>query len=83
LAEERLPDTLNVGDAAYDPVFAFGYGLTYARPHAVPVLDEISPSLGCGATGGGGTFNVQQDAKKATWTGSGPGQIYAQISAVG
>tara|TARA_R110002020_G_scaffold475934_3_gene714664 strand:- start:7535 stop:10033 length:2499 start_codon:yes stop_codon:yes gene_type:complete len=32
---------LNVGDAVYDPLFAYGYGLTYAAPGAVPSdLDE-------------------------------------------
>ena len=30
----------NVGADGYDPQFAFGYGLTYARPAAVPTLSE-------------------------------------------
>jgi beta-glucosidase len=30
----------NVGAPGYDPQFAFGYGLTYARPAAVPTLSE-------------------------------------------
>jgi beta-glucosidase len=34
--------SLNIGDKAYDPLFAFGYGLSYARPKAVARLDEAS-----------------------------------------
>ncbi|MEY4269772.1 MAG: hypothetical protein RLZZ58_988 [Pseudomonadota bacterium] len=33
---------LNVGDKDYDPLFAFGYGLRYARPGKVGLLPEDS-----------------------------------------
>jgi beta-glucosidase len=33
---------LNVGDDGYDPLFAYGYGLSYAKPGVVPVLSEDS-----------------------------------------
>ncbi|MFN3668195.1 MAG: glycoside hydrolase family 3 N-terminal domain-containing protein [Brevundimonas sp.] len=33
---------LNRGDAGYDPLFAYGYGLSYARPAAVGTLSEDS-----------------------------------------
>lgn len=33
---------LNVGDEGYDPLFAFGYGLSYARPGNVSKLSEES-----------------------------------------
>ena len=33
---------LNKGDADYDPLFALGYGLTYAQATTVPALPEIS-----------------------------------------
>ena len=33
---------LNVGDADYDPLFAYGYGLSYAKPGKVLVLSEDS-----------------------------------------
>ncbi len=33
---------LNVGDADYDPLFAYGYGLTYTKRVKVPVLSEDS-----------------------------------------
>lgn len=32
--------TLNYGQAGYDPLFAFGYGLTYAKPGKVGKLSE-------------------------------------------
>ena len=32
--------TLNVADTGYDPQFAYGYGLSYARPAATPLLSE-------------------------------------------
>jgi beta-glucosidase len=39
---------LNVGDPAYDPQFAFGYGLTYRSRAQVGVLDETAgPLTGC------------------------------------
>jgi beta-glucosidase len=41
--------TLNKGEANYDPLFALGYGLTYARGGKVAALSEVSgvdPSLG-------------------------------------
>lgn len=34
--------SLNVGDANYDPLFAYGYGLSYAKPAAVGTLSEDS-----------------------------------------
>jgi beta-glucosidase len=41
---------VNQGDAAYDPLFALGYGLTYARRHAaLGRLDESAPPQRCGA----------------------------------
>jgi beta-glucosidase len=123
---------LNKGDAGYDPLFAFGYGLTYAAPGTVGVLDETAPTLGCGQSDSSGPaatedlvvfdrapsslhplylgsppnwalpvgtdlnavvatsdgnvtvetaqVNVQQDAKKVTWTST--GQFYAQSTNV-
>nr|WP_245409598.1 exo 1,3/1,4-beta-D-glucan glucohydrolase [Allosphingosinicella vermicomposti] len=34
---------LNRGDANYDPLFAYGHGLTYADNSAVPILSEERP----------------------------------------
>jgi beta-glucosidase len=36
---------LNKRDPGYDPLFPIGYGLTYAKPAVVPVLDETRPKL--------------------------------------
>lgn len=43
-APDQTP--LNTGDAEYDPLFAYGYGLSYAEPGDVGELDEtVDPSL--------------------------------------
>ncbi|WP_066826338.1 glycoside hydrolase family 3 protein [Sphingomonas mali] len=34
--------TLNKGQPGYDPLFAFGYGLSYAKPGKVGVLGEVA-----------------------------------------
>ena len=50
----KRPDqyVLNRRDKPYDPLFAFGYGLTYAKPGTVPRLDEARPAgLDAGAPG--------------------------------
>ncbi|WP_332853661.1 glycoside hydrolase family 3 protein [Duganella sp. S19_KUP01_CR8] len=41
---------LNVGDAAYDPLFKYGYGMTYASKGALQLLDASYPAGGCGKT---------------------------------
>jgi len=40
----KRPDQtpLNVGDADYDPQFAYGYGLSYAAPAETPQLPEVA-----------------------------------------
>ena len=39
---------VNVGDPGYDPLFAFGYGLTYRNRVTVGELDQTAgPSGGC------------------------------------
>lgn len=39
-------EPLNVGQPGYDPQFAYGYGLTYARPARVGALSEDSGVVG-------------------------------------
>jgi len=46
---------INVGDTSYDPLFKYGFGLSYRDQVDLAVLDETSPAIGCGQTGGGGT----------------------------
>ena len=43
----RRPDQtpLNVGDAAYDPQFAYGFGLSYANPMVTKPLDEVADNI--------------------------------------
>ncbi|MEO8115722.1 MAG: glycoside hydrolase family 3 C-terminal domain-containing protein, partial [Phenylobacterium sp.] len=40
---------LNVGHTPYDPLFAYGYGLTYGQPVSVPELSERSGISAAGA----------------------------------
>jgi beta-glucosidase len=46
----KRPDqyTLNRRDAGYDPLFPFGYGLTYASRATVARLDETRPNVAAG-----------------------------------
>jgi beta-glucosidase len=46
---------LNVGDANYDPLFAYGYGLTYARRQTLAQLSE-DDGLGGNGNGPAGTY---------------------------
>lgn len=41
---------LNKGDANYDPLFAYGYGMSYLDNKTLPKLDETVASIGCGQT---------------------------------
>ncbi len=67
----KRPDqyVLNRRDPGYDPLFAFGYGLSYARPGKVGKLDETRPAgmteatpgtfYGTGRTPPGWQFDTQ------------------------
>ncbi|WP_229421852.1 glycoside hydrolase family 3 protein [Massilia aquatica] len=118
----------NKGDANYDPLFAYGFGMRYADDSTLAKLDETAPALGCAQGAGNGSqassdlevfrsadqapyttrigdpsawslplgadlnavttlpnvkaettqINVQQDAKKISWSGA--GQFYAQAA---
>jgi len=52
---------LNVGDNPYDPLFAYAFGLGYRDRVDLPALDETSPAIGCGQTGGGGNATEDLD----------------------
>ncbi len=49
--------TVNVGDADYDPLFAYGYGLTYADDETLALLSE-DPGIESGADNGGVFFDA-------------------------
>ncbi|MFC3581611.1 glycoside hydrolase family 3 protein [Sphingomonas hylomeconis] len=53
----KRPDqyVLNRRDPGYDPLFAYGYGLSYAKPGTVPTLDEARPA-GLAAAANGTLF---------------------------
>ncbi|WP_083438405.1 glycoside hydrolase family 3 protein [Caldimonas brevitalea] len=46
---------LNRGDATYDPLYAYGYGLQYGEETDQSAYDESSATVGCGIQDGGGT----------------------------
>ena len=54
---------LNVGDAEYDPLFPYGYGLTYADEGNLPELDETRPegSQPIRTTDAGGTAGASPE----------------------
>ena len=60
----KRPDQtpLNVGDATYDPQFAYGYGLSYAAPAETPALVETASTVRYGER------NVYY-SKGAAWNG--------------
>src|SRR5258707_825381 len=60
----KRPDQtpLNIGDAAYDPQFAYGFGLSYAAPAQTPVLPEVVSTTKYGEK------NLYY-AKGTTWNG--------------
>jgi beta-glucosidase len=60
---KRPDDTpLNVGDAAYDPQFAYGFGLSYASPAQTATLPEVAETTRFGER------NVYY-AKGTAWNG--------------
>ncbi len=55
---------LNVGAKDYAPLFAYGYGLTYASKSKVGQLDASFAEGGCGVTN---MYPVFNQADRATW----------------
>ncbi|MFY0573977.1 glycoside hydrolase family 3 C-terminal domain-containing protein [Cystobacter fuscus] len=51
--------SINKGDANYDPLFAYGYGLTYAKAQELSAFEEKTQINGCGVDpGDGSTTNL-------------------------
>ena len=50
---------LNIGDSDYSPLYAYGYGLTYAFSANQPQYDETTRLYGCGQDSGGGGSATQ------------------------
>ncbi|MET0267849.1 MAG: glycoside hydrolase family 3 N-terminal domain-containing protein [Duganella sp.] len=55
---------LNVGDAQYDPLFKYGYGLRYADRSTLPQLDATFAAGGCGKTT---AMPIYSSADRATY----------------
>lgn len=62
---------LNVGDANYDPLFKFGYGLTYSSRTTVPQLDISYPEGGCGKSLAVPVYNPTDRATYGLYVSSG------------
>jgi beta-glucosidase len=62
---------LNVGDASYDPLFKYGYGLNYASKSSVPALDTSYPDGGCGKSLAVPVYNPTDRATYSLYVSSG------------
>jgi beta-glucosidase len=62
---------LNVGDANYDPLFKYGYGLNYASKATVPALDTSYPEGGCGKSLAVPVYNPTDRSTYALYVSSG------------
>ena len=51
--------SLNKGDASYEPLFAYGHGLTYAQPQQLSAFDEPTQTNGCSAPPSDGTTTTE------------------------
>ncbi|HWW69653.1 MAG TPA: glycoside hydrolase family 3 N-terminal domain-containing protein [Duganella sp.] len=58
---------LNVGDAQYDPLFKYGYGLTYATPAGDATLPSLDAGFAPGGCGKGTSMPVYSPADRATF----------------
>lgn len=47
--------SLNKGDASYEPLFAYGYGMTYGEAQELNALEETTQTHGCGVDPGDGS----------------------------
>lgn len=62
---------LNVGDANYDPLFKYGYGLNYASKATVAQLDTSYPEGGCGKSLAVPVYNPTDRSTYALYVSSG------------
>jgi beta-glucosidase len=62
---------LNVGDAQYDPLFKYGYGLNYSSKVKVPALDTRYPQGGCGKSLAVPVYNPTDRSTYALYVSSG------------
>ncbi|NVM77898.1 beta-glucosidase [Duganella sp. SG902] len=62
---------LNVGDASYDPLFKFGFGLNYSSKTTLPLLDTSYPDGGCSKTTAVPVYNPTDRATYGLYVSSG------------
>ncbi|MYM74913.1 glycoside hydrolase family 3 protein [Duganella sp. FT134W] len=62
---------LNVGDANYDPLFKYGYGLNYASKATLAKLDTSYPEGGCGKSLAVPVYNPTDRSTYALYVSSG------------
>lgn len=58
---------LNVGDAGYDPLFKYGYGLTYTSPAGEATLPMLDAGFAPGGCGKSTAMPVYSPADRATY----------------
>jgi beta-glucosidase len=62
---------LNVGDANYDPLFKYGFGLNYSSKTTLPQLDTSYPDGGCSKTTAVPVYNPTDRATYGLYVSSG------------
>jgi len=66
---------LNVGDANYDPLFKYGYGLNYSSKTTVAALDTSYPEGGCGKSLAVPIYNPTDRSTYALYVTSGDKRV--------
>ncbi|MYM25391.1 glycoside hydrolase family 3 protein [Duganella sp. FT135W] len=62
---------LNLGDANYDPLFKFGFGLNYNSKNTLPQLDTSYPDGGCSKTTAVPVYNPTDRSTYSLYVSSG------------
>ncbi|WP_343732409.1 glycoside hydrolase family 3 N-terminal domain-containing protein [Duganella sp.] len=75
---------LNVGDAGYDPLFKYGFGLNYSNKNHLPQLDTSYPDGGCSKTTAVPVYNPTDRATYGLYVSSGGQRVVlgADLNAV-
>lgn len=74
---------LNVGDKGYDPLFAYGYGLSYAKPGTVAMLSENSGLPAGGGLPVGTWFERGKTTSNLNFFAVGGGSMFKLVPGVG
>ncbi len=74
---------LNVGDEGYDPLFAYGYGLSYAKPGKVGMLSEVSGLPPGGGLPVGTWFERGKTSTNLSFFSVGGGSMFKLVPGIG